>query len=207
MPERPFCFIADPLPQEFEPDFRPWVVYDNLSARTHTPEEQQALLDYAQRELVHGPLGAHNLDAFLRFYSCGADAQAAQERRVQLVGKGPRGLDFAVDGPLLWAAFLQAYGIDLHDPALSLHWWEFMALVQALPESCRICAIIDYRTHDLADLPKETRKQYEQLRRIYALPDAAGGPQHRYATWADRKAAILARKQALETQKATENKP
>lgn len=207
MHKPPFCFLTGPLPQDFATDFRLWVTYDNLSARASTPEAQQALQEYAQQHLVHGPLNKDNVDAFIRFYSCGEEAQAVQERRVQLLGTGPRGLDFAVDGPLLWAAFWQAYGIDLHDPALTLHWWEFMALVQALPEDCRICAIIDYRTHDLAELPDATRKQYEKLRKVYALPESAGGQQHRYASWADRKAAILARKQALEAQKAAENKP
>lgn len=201
MREPPFCFLTDPLPRDFATDFRLWVRYDNLSARARTPEDEAAVLAYAQQHLVHGALTRENLDAFLRFYSCGEEQQTQQQRKLQLVGSTPRGLDFAVDGPLLWAAFLQAYGIDLHDPALSLHWWEFMALLRALPEDCRICTIIDWRTHDLADLPTDTaRKQYEKMRRLYALPEQAGGAQHRYATWADRKAAILARKQAAEKQ-------
>lgn len=201
MREPPFCFLTDPLPRDFATDFRLWVRYDNLSSRARTPEDEAAVLAYAQQHLVHGALTRENLDAFLRFYSCGEEQQTQQQRKLQLVGSTPRGLDFAVDGPLLWAAFLQAYGIDLHDPALHLHWWEFMALLRALPEDCRICTIIDWRTHDLADLPTDAaRKQYEKMRRLYALPEQAGGAQHRYATWADRKAAILARKQAAEKQ-------
>ena len=204
---RPFCFLADPLPQEFETDFRLWITYDNLAARAHTPEDESIVLAYAQQYLVHGPLTRDNVDAFLRFYACGEAEQQTRQRMAELVGSGPRGLDFAADGPLIWAAFWQAYGIDLHDPALQLHWWEFMALLRALPEECRICKIIDYRTNDLTDMPEATRKQYEKLRKLYALPDAAGGQQHRYAAWADRKAAILARKQALEAQKSAEKQP
>lgn len=201
MHEPPFCFLTDPLPQGFATDFRLWVAYDNLSARASTPEAQQAVMDYARRHLMGGPFTPKTLDDFIRFYSCGEDEQTLQKRRVELVGSGPRGLDFAVDGPLVYAAFWQAYGIDLRQPDLQLHWWEFMALLRALPEECRLCTIIDYRTHDLTDLPEATRKQYEKMRKVYALPDDAGGPQHRYATWADRKAAILARKQALEAEK------
>lgn len=199
--------MTDPLPQEFATDFRLWITYDNLAARAGTPESQQVVQDYAQQHLVHGPLTRDNVDAFIRFYSCGEAEQTTQQRKVQLLGSGPRGLDFAADGPLLWAAFWQTYGIDLHEPGLSLHWWEFMALLQALPEECRLCRIIDYRTHDLAELPKATRKEYEKLRKIYALPEEAGGPQHRYASWADRKAAILARKQALNARKTAEETP
>ena len=207
MHDLPFCFLTDPLPQEFETDFRFWITYDNLAARAATPEAEQAVLDYAQQNLIHGPLNRDRLDAFIRFYACGENEQAAQQRKLQLVGSSPRGLDFAVDGPLIWAAFWQAYGIDLHDTSLTLHWWEFMALLRALPETCRICTIIDYRTRDLSDLPEETRKQYEKYRKLYALPDEAGGAQHRYASWADRKAAILARKQALEARNSAAKEP
>lgn len=207
MHDLPFCFLTDPLPQDFAADFRLWITYDNLSARARTPEDEAALLAYAQQHLAHGPLTRDNVDAFIHFYNCGEESQTIQQRKVQLLGSGPRGLDFAADGALLWAAFWQAYGIDLREPGLQLHWWEFMTLLQALPEDCRLCKIIDYRTHDLAELPEATRKEYEKLRRVYALPEDAGGPQHRYASWADRKAAILARKQALEARKAAEKTP
>ena len=65
---RPDCYLTDSLPQGFETDFRAWVTYDNMAARAHTPEQEAALQDYAQRVLIHGPLTKDNLDGFLLFY-------------------------------------------------------------------------------------------------------------------------------------------
>lgn len=187
------CYLLpDALPQGFETDFRAWVTYDNLAARAHTPEAEAALLDYAQRVLIHGPLTPDNLDSFLDFYRCGEVEQERARRNADAFPATPRGFDFAVDGALIWAAFLQVYRIDLH--TARLHWWDFMALFRALPEDCRICRIIDYRTHDLTGLPKETRAEFEKLRRVYALPaDAGGTAARRYASMEERRASILAR--------------
>ncbi len=68
-----------------------------------------------------------------------------------------------------------------------------MALFRSLPDECRICKIISYRTEDLTDMPKGMREQYEKLRRVYALPAEAGDTARRYVSMADRKASILAR--------------
>lgn len=172
---RPDCYLTDSLPQGFETDFRAWVTYDNMAARAHTPEQEAALQDYAQRVLIHGPLTKDNLDAFLDFYRCGAEESEREKRSAEAFREMPRGFDFAVDGPLIWAAFLQTYGIDLR--TAQLHWWDFMALFRSLPDECRICKIISYRTEDLTDMPKGMREQYEKLRRVYALPaEAAARP-------------------------------
>lgn len=188
---RPDCYLTDSLPQGFETDFRAWVTYDNMAARAHTPEQEAALQDYAQRVLIHGPLTKDNLDAFLDFYRCGAQESEREKRSAEAFREMPRGFDFAVDGPLIWAAFLQVYGIDLR--TAQLHWWDFMAMFRSLPDECRICKIISYRTEDLTDMPKGMREQYEKLRRVYALPAEAGGTARRYVSMADRKASILAR--------------
>lgn len=96
---RPDCYLTDSLPQGFETDFRAWVTYDNMAARAHTPEQEAALQDYAQRVLIHGPLTKDNLDAFLDFYRCGAEESEREKRSAEAFREMPRGFDFAVDGP------------------------------------------------------------------------------------------------------------
>ena len=108
---RPDCYLTDSLPQGFETDFRAWVTYDNMAARAHTPEQEAALQDYAQRVLIHGPLTKGNLDAFLDFYRCGAQESERERRSAEAFREMPRGFDFAVDGPLIWAAFLQTLSL------------------------------------------------------------------------------------------------
>ena len=87
---------------------------------------------------------------------------------------------------------MQAYRIDLTDPALRLHWWLFRALLANLPGECAFCKIVEYRTADLAELPKSLRQQYSRMRKKYALPAEIGGQKH-YASLEEREAAFLAR--------------
>ena len=47
-----------------------------------------------------------------------------------------RGYCFLKDAPLIYAAFRQQYGINLRQtPNDSLHWWEFLAMFEALDET------------------------------------------------------------------------
>lgn len=189
----PDCCLTGDLPQDFETDFRAWVVYDNLAARARTEADEAALLDYAQQVLVHGPLTSGNIDSFLSFYRCGVEEQEREKRSAAVFRDIPRGFDFAVDGPLIWAAFLQVYSIDLR--TAQLHWWDFMALFRALPDDCRICKIIEYRTADTSDMPQKTRELYDKLRKVYALPETAGGTARKYVSMDERRASILARQE------------
>ena len=63
--------------------------------------------------------------------------------------KGPRLFDFAQDAPYIYAAFRQAYGIDLYREHGRLHWWAFLALFQALPEDTRMREIISIRARPI----------------------------------------------------------
>ena len=47
--------------------------------------------------------------------------------------RGDRLLDLVLDGDYVVAAYQQAYGIDLTDPGLDMHWHRFLALLRGLP--------------------------------------------------------------------------
>lgn len=50
-----------------------------------------------------------------------------------------RGYCFLKDAPLIYAAFRQQYSINLRQtPNDSLHWWEFLAMFEALDENTRM---------------------------------------------------------------------
>ncbi len=191
---KPACFFVDELPGGFNTDFRAWIRYDIMVSRIKTPEDQQKAQQYAETVLVGGRLTDEIAPAFINFFRCGEDQIKTAEKSLQVFGKTPSSYDFAIDGPLIYAAFWQAYGIDLNN--VELHWWEFMALFRGLPEECRICKIMEYRTANTSKMPKETKEEYDKYRRVYALPDFAGG-ERRYASFADRKAAAIARHNAL----------
>ena len=95
-----------------------------------------------------------------------------------LRGKGPetgerkaaaRAYDFEQDAGRIYAAFLAIYGMDLTQVDY-LHWWAFMALLEALPDTTQMGQIMAWRTMDLDGIKdKATRAHYAELKRRYAV--------------------------------------
>ena len=106
------------------------------------------------------------LDGLTWFYSRGEleGASAGQEG-----GKpAPRAFDFDQDANLIYAAFYAAYGISLTTVEF-LHWWEFMALLEGLPENTLLKRIMYYRTVDINELSKAERKHVKRMKQLFAL--------------------------------------
>lgn len=82
--------------------------------------------------------------------------------------------DFEVDGELIYSAFKRndVYGIDLHETPY-LHWWEFIAMLNDLPENVKLSRIMEYRTIDTTNknLSKEARDVYAALQRYYKIQE------------------------------------
>lgn len=118
----------------------------------------------------------------LRFYLGGNPVPAA--------GKpAPRVYDFGADGGYIVASFLQAY--QIHLTAQSLHWWEFRALFENLPEDTAVKKAIKYRTMKIdPKLPAAERKRYAALKRAYALKAIQDGKEQ--ARRSRLEAALLA---------------
>ena len=79
-----------------------------------------------------------------------------------------KGFSFNQDANLIYSAFHATYGINLATIEF-LHWWEFMALFEGLPETTLIQRVMYWRTADLKDLSKQERKHILKMRKIYAL--------------------------------------
>lgn len=75
-------------------------------------------------------------------------------------------ISFEQDAPFIYAAFRQAYGIDLFKEQGKLQWWEFVALLGALPSDTRLCDIIDIRTRPV---PAPNGKNQEQISALLKL--------------------------------------
>ena len=77
-----------------------------------------------------------------------------------------RAYDFEKDGDMIYASFMQAYGIDLFSIE-NLHYHKFLALLHNLPEGTSMRDVMGYRTY-----VKDSRKNvdvYEELQRAWAL--------------------------------------
>lgn len=74
----------------------------------------------------------------------------------------PQVVDFKHDADYIYAAFLQAYGINLINA--DMHWFEFLALFRALPEETAMQKIISYRQYDGKD------EELKKLKSIWEIP-------------------------------------
>ena len=79
----------------------------------------------------------------------------------------PRSIDYTQDAALIYAAFMQAYHIDLRAER-ELHWWKFQALLSGLPSDTRLMEIINIRTRPLPQPTKYNHGQIQELQRLKA---------------------------------------
>ena len=109
------------------------------------------------------------LDGIKWFYRCGADEQ--EENGDGDSEKDPP-FSYEHDAAYIYAAFVEAYGIDLTKNRL--HWWQFRALFLGLPETVQFCKIMGYRTMEIPPKMSKAKKRfYQKMKRIYKLPEPA----------------------------------
>jgi hypothetical protein len=81
---------------------------------------------------------------------------------------GARVFDFNVDAGRLYAAFLQAYRIDLRE--VKMHWWLFLELFRDLPDDTMLLKVIDTRGKKA---PKYADEEYKaalrKAKRTFAI--------------------------------------
>lgn len=87
-------------------------------------------------------------------------------------GSDVKALDLEEDAEYIYASFRQAYGINLYEERGKMHWNEFQALLNGLPEDTIMQKIISIRLwkpskHDDSEYKKSMRK----LQKKYALKD------------------------------------
>lgn len=162
--------LIDPAPLEVEIGGRPWPI--NSSFRVSLLFEQ-LMLDSTVEERDKAPLALSlyyprqppDLDGAVRalmwFYRCGRGPDGPAG------GQGKRLYDYDQDDALIFAAFWEAYGLDLE--AAELHWWKFRALFDALPPDCLICKVMGWRGADTGKMKGKEKEFYQKMQRLYAL--------------------------------------
>lgn len=76
---------------------------------------------------------------------------------------GPQAFDFTQDADYIYAAFQQAYGIDLQAERGRMDWREFLALFQGLPDNTIMSEIMSIR---LRDVPAPTEYNQDEIRAL-----------------------------------------
>ena len=166
--------LLDGLPEEYEgipisADFRNMIQVDLILREegVSDAERTMAALDQLYPEIPSDlELAVQGLVWFFSRGNLGIDEES------KAPGKKPsqRAFDFNQDANLIYAAFYATYGISLTTIEF-LHWWEFMALFDGLPEQTLIKRVMYWRTADLSDLPKEERKHVQKMRKLFALKE------------------------------------
>lgn len=106
------------------------------------------------------------------FIRCGKEEKRRKPSNKLLGINSNEPFDFEIDGELIYSAFRRndVYGIDLHEVAY-LHWWNFIAMLDDVPENTKLSRVMEYRTIDTTNknLSKEARDVYAALQRYYKI--------------------------------------
>lgn len=167
-------------------DFRSYIQFEQiLIDSSATPQEKvKKALALAFDDIRAIPLNDPQqiIDGLLWFYRGGdkpqneyqikekKKAEAKQKESDQASNSGERYYDYEFDAELIYAAFLQQYGVDLIATEY-MHWWRFKALFSGLTDDTKFMQVVGYRaTKVTKDMTDSQRKFYRQMKEIYALP-------------------------------------
>ena len=153
--ELPSQIECDGFFYDIDTDFRTWIEFDRIlrEERVAWPGifvgERPSSLDWIE--------GAREF-----LVSENVTPKYRQQPRFKLI-------DLILDGDYIVAAFQQAYGIDLTDGSLKMHWHRFKALLAGLPDDTVLSKAIMYRGY-----VKNNKKQeqiMQEQHQAWQLPE------------------------------------
>lgn len=111
------------------------------------------------------------LEKLLWFYRRGrGEDKKEKESKAMKKARKVRAYCFETDAERIYAAFRTQYGINLNQTKNNdLHWWEFMAMFDALSEDHLISRVMFYRTADLKGMGKNQAAFIKKMREIYKI--------------------------------------
>lgn len=165
--ELPTRIIADDLEIPVSADFRSWIKADLIMKDRQIPKEAKlpVICQYIGLDLSRLNVTIPDLWAgIFKFYMC------EQEPRGEAVSSSSAtAYRFDCDWWLIYAAFIQQYGINLL--TADLHWFEFRALLDGLTEQTQFIKVVQARLRDTSRLKGEEKAQAEKLKRYWKVPD------------------------------------
>lgn len=145
-------------------DFRVGLLFELMMWDTGLTARQkvwQALrLYYRDEDLGKDAEAAYR--AAVWFFAGGGGKRAGRGKARE--GEARRVVDFDADADVIYAAFLDQYGVDLQDVE-GLHWWKFRAMFLGLRGDHEICRRMGLRGLRLASIKgKEERARLARLK-------------------------------------------
>ena len=151
-------------------DFRDWIAFFDMMSDTAINQKQKMLtaLTWFSGEIPANLPKAFN--ALTDFASCSGMKKTSENQDKNSKNSGVPTLSWLYDSAYVLGAFRQVYGIDLIRMEF-MHWWEFSALFEALPEETPIKKRIAYRQIKISDIrDKERRRQILKIKKAVAFP-------------------------------------
>lgn len=152
---------------EIATDFRDWIAFFDMMSDECFDKKQKMLtaLQWFTNEIPNDISGAYN--ALTEFASC-SEIKKTSEKSAD--SPSTPVLSWLYDSAYVLGAFRQIYNIDLIHINY-MHWWEFSALFEALPEDTPIKKRIAYRQVRISDIKdKNERKRILKIKRAVAFP-------------------------------------
>lgn len=154
--------LENGLPEEIEghpisPDFRNMIRFDLILQDERMSEGEKLYLGLVQLWPEIPQDTGWAVEKLLWFYGGGQDKK--EDGPGTAHRSEARAYDFAEDAALIYAGFYTAYGISLTTLPF-LHWWEFMALLAALPDTTLMGQIMRWRTADLGKVKDKHQREF-----------------------------------------------
>lgn len=151
-------------------DFRSWIAFFDMMENNELSQKQKIsfALRWFENKIPHDIVKGYN--ALADFASCkGIHFESPKKEISESFTKVPS-LSWLYDSAYVLGAFRQVYGIDLIRISY-MHWWEFSALFEALPEDVPIKKRIAYRQINASEIKdKERRKQVLKIKNVISFP-------------------------------------
>lgn len=162
--------LIDGVEYPINPDFRAIILIDQIMHDKELSDTEKIMSAIGIFYAGDPPeQTSQAIEKLTWFFGCGKK-QNEQEKRRGRFQRHTRAIDYTVDSRLIWSAFLQMYQIDLTQP-VQLHWWKFCALMENIPDTCKISKIMMYRTVDTSGMSKQQKSFYAKMRKKYELKD------------------------------------
>ncbi len=171
--------LENGLPEEIDghpisPDYRNMIRFDLILQDEEMSEGEKLYLGLAQLWPSIPQNAEWAVEKLLWFYGCGRKAK--EDGPDSSHSNKPRAYDFDQDADLIYAGFYAAYGFSLTTTPF-LHWWEFMALLSALPDTTLMGQVMRWRTADLSEIKdKHQRKFLAAQQKRWALKKQLRAP-------------------------------
>lgn len=149
--------LIDGVEYEINTSFRLWMKLPDL--------DDLSVLFKNDTPIVFGMMSTSAQEAIRDFYFAGKEPKEDEEAE--------RCLDYVQDAEMIYAAFVQAYHIDLFDT--DIHWHKFMALLVNVPEETMFGKVIRYRSYQGTDEQMlKLKEQFAIQEEITETEQAAG---------------------------------